>query len=617
MMEILQGFNEPQLRAVTTTAPSCLVLAGAGSGKTRVLTSRIAYLLKEKGVSPHDILALTFTRKAAAEMKERFSKLVGDDAAKKIWCGTFHGISLRILEMYGSHLGYEKHISVYDEIDQQDVIESVIADLGLKVKPGAVIRDLQGYASDCDGYEIKEELAVVVQEYRARLKKCNAVDFTLILTETLQLIRDIPDVYNELHGRFTYLFVDEYQDTDRTQFCLHEAIDPQNIFVVGDVDQAIYGWRGSDIDIILGFQGCHKDAEIITLEQSYRCPKRVITAANSLISYNAERFEKTMWTVNEPGEIIVDEGEAPEDEAETIASKIQRLVTRGEVEPGNMAIITRTHAQHGPITVALDLKGIPYIVAGKEIAFWRHEAVREMIAVLKAMYNHRDGWHFRKVVRSMACGLTEKEWLQYQVRAIEERKRIYDIIIIERGGPLAELSRWFEENHSTSVSEALCAILDTIPARQHYADRGLRHKAEEIDKIHARILQWELEHPDDVTIGGFLQWLASQEVASEIDETNRVKVATIHAVKGLEFDAVFVAGMSQGILPHKRAIKSQDITEERRLFYVAITRAKRHLTLSRSKMEVNGLVVCDLPASQFLTEMLSPKEEGEPDGTAS
>lgn len=602
MSAILDGLNAQQLSAVVTEAKSCLVLAGAGSGKTGVLTKRIAFLIQERGVSPYNILALTFTRKAAAEMKERIALLVGEKAAKHIIVGTFHGVSLRLLEIYGEKLGYAKNISVYDEVDQMDVIESVITDLGLKVKPSKIARELQGYASDCDGHEFAEEVRMIVQEYRQRLKKYNAVDFALILTEVLELLRTDPMTFRDLHDRFRYVFVDEYQDVDRTQYTLHEAIKPENIFVVGDVDQAIYGWRGSDIQIVLDFQKHHEDAVIIKLEQSYRCPAAVVDAANKLIANNAERFDKQLWTENEGQGILFEHFQTTAIEAENIATWIFAGCKKDHT-PGDFAVIARTHAQLDMIGEHLDTLHIPFTRAGKQIAFWKLEEIRMVTAILKVMYNRKNSWHFRKLVRSVIYEMTDYQWSEYEVRALDEGKRIAELIVDEKGGPFADLLAWFEENRTINLTQAIGKVLGAVPIEKYYRDRNLSHKAGSVAMVVISAALWETTHGDDTSVEGFLSWLSDQDVQSEIDETNTVKLATIHAVKGLEFKVVIVAGMNEGKLPHTRAVKAHDITEERRLAYVAITRVKEQLVLTFADEELKGLFASKLEPSRFLTEM--------------
>lgn len=604
MNGLLDGLNAQQFAAVVSEAKANLVLAGAGSGKTNVLTKRIAFLTTSKNVSPYNVMALTFTRKAAAEMKERLGQLLSEEMAEKMTIGTFHGVSLSLLERYGSSIGYSKNITVYDDVDQKDVVESVISDLGLRVKANAVIRELQGYSADCDGHEFEEEVRIIIQEYRQRLKRFNAVDFTLILTELLDLLRHHPDVFRELNDRYRYVFVDEYQDVDRTQYYLHEAIKPEHIFVVGDVDQAIYGWRGSDVGIVLDFQKHHPGAEIHTLEQSYRCPKPVLDAANKLIAHNPDRFEKTMWTENAGSEIQVDAFSTNLAEAEFIAATIKNRVEHGLNDAGSFAVIARTHAQLADVAMELDRVGVNYVKAGSQIAYWKQPEVRDIISILKVLHNNRNSWHFRKLVRSVIYGLTDIAWQEFEVRALERGVKVTDLIIATKGGPFMELVKWFDENRTVNASTVVDRILDTVKIRDWYEARGLKTRTLSIDIAGQMMTNWELTHEGDVSVEGFLAWVSSQDVASEIDESDSVKLATIHAVKGLEFDNVIVIGMNQELLPHKRALAAKDVTEERRLAYVAITRARRRLYLTSCvEMIVRELFPRHMEPSQFIEEM--------------
>jgi DNA helicase-2/ATP-dependent DNA helicase PcrA len=590
-MSILEGLNPNQLRAVTTPAESVLVVAGAGSGKTKTLTTRIAYLIQEKGVSPYNILALTFTRKAAAEMKERLEKMLGK-MADKLSIGTFHSISLRMLQTSGSVLGYSKNITVYDEIDQLDILTSIVTELGLKVKPKDVVRELQGYASDCDKHEFEAEIAMIVTEYRHKLKSYNAVDFTLLLTETLDMLRNYVGVFQYWHDRFKHVFVDEYQDTDRTQFYLHEAIKPQSIFVVGDMDQSIYGWRGSDIAIIRDFEK-RDGAEVVKLEQSYRCPENVVDMANNLISYNTERFDKKLWTLNDGGAYRFSYEEDQELEARGIAEIVQSLERYKET-----TVLTRKHSQHAVIAKEFEKAGIPYKLVGQRINFWKTQGARMVISVLKVLHNYKDDWNFKRIARDILYkNFTEADWVNIEMSALQAKVRPITLLLQGHKSPFNGVVEWYTTIGCYQVlPHVVNKIMSELPIAEYFLHRGLTTKAQEYGAVFQECVAWMDKHPEACNVPDFLEWLADQDIQSEIDNEDVVKIATIHAVKGLEFPVVFLAGLNEDVLPHKRG----DIEEERRLCYVAITRTMERLYLSSHALNERQH---NMKLSRFVEEM--------------
>lgn len=616
MTDMLNGLNVDQLNAVTTPATHCLVLAGAGAGKTGVLTRRIAWLCSERGVSPSNVLALTFTRKAAREMRERLEILLGEKEARHLTVGTFHAVSLRILESYGSRLGYSKNINVYDEMDREDVVNAAIDNMGLAgvIKPKAVIAEMAGYASDCDTFEFQAETQAVVQEYRQMLKANNAVDFTMLLTETLTLLRKDPEVHRWLSDRYRWVFVDEYQDVDRTQFYLHEAIAPRNLFVVGDSDQAVYKWRGSDVKIVLDFEKFHKGAEVVKLERSYRCPGSVIEAANNLIQHNTERIEKTLWTANEAGTAAI---HRVENEPGFVSQILQQWMAAGPETRkwSDIAVLTRTHAQHQDIAREFQEQLIPARMVGAHMYFWKQEETRMIVSLLKFLNNRKDTWHFRRVVKGPVCGMSDANWMTLEAEALRKRTRVVDeLLSMFAGFKLKQLLEWHEADRSRPVAEVVAQILSDEAGldiqgwflRAHRSTRAERI-LEAIGEAHS----WQ-ESQDDgsVDTAAFLEWLAAEDVQEEVAEQGEegkgeVSIATIHAVKGLEFKYVVLAGACEGLLPHRRSIKDPaDIEEERRLCYVAITRAGEELHVIVPAGASNGFKFAKLEPSRFVAEMM-------------
>ncbi len=602
-MDILSELNVQQLEAVTTRAKATLVLAGAGSGKTKTLTTRIAYLMSERGVFASNILALTFTRKAAQEMKERLEKLVGEKEAKKLTIGTFHAVSLRILEQHGSKLGYSSNISVYDEMDQLDILTAVMNEYKMgNLKPKHIVRNLQSYAADCDNYLFEERTAAIVQEYRNRLKSFNAVDFTLLLTETLELFRRFPDVFNYYHDKWQYVAVDEYQDVDHTQYYLHESLKPNNLFCVGDLDQSIYGFRGSSIQIILDFEKDHPGAEVIKLEQSYRCPSNVIEAANNLIKNNPQRYDKTLWTENPINLFSINVYENPAEEAQKIATQIEELPEAAMYS--DVAILTRTHAQHESFKQAFDEMHVPYKLIGGDLNFWKSQVSRVVISILKVLHNKRDSWNFKRIAKEIIYPMGDADWTAYEVKALKEQRRVIDILVAEKAGRFAELLEWYSEDESGPVDVVVNKIIELLCLHKHYMERDLIHRIETLDNVSFKSSVWAMENPSANTVADFLAWLADQDVQSEIDNSDTVKVATIHAVKGLEMNIVFLAGVNEGRLPHKRSTTEEEIQEERRLMYVAVTRVKKQLWISSTKTDEFGRCLAPVEPSRFIAEMI-------------
>ena len=581
---MLEGLNPNQFKAVTTRSRSVLVLAGAGSGKTGVLTKRIAYLVNERGVSSHNILALTFTRKAASEMKERLTALCGAKEVRHMTIGTFHSVSLRILESYGYHLGYEHNLTVFDEIDQVDILSAIASELGMKDVAKKAAEEMQSYASDCDGYEIDEDYTVLLREYRNRLKEYNGVDFTLLLTEVLELFRKNPDVYNSLHDKFRYVFVDEYQDVDRTQYYLHEAIKPEHIFAVGDANQTIYSWRGSDISIIQDFEKAHPGSEVIILDQSYRCGSKILTAANNLISHNPKNYDIELWTEGHEGVIAKDTAVNPEHQAQKIADQIRWIEEHHGITPQDVAILTRTHREHQIIADTLEAKGIPCVMVGKETNYWKTTAARMILSVLKLLHNPQNSWHFSRVSRIVIYPMKDSEWYQTEAEALRLGTSALQLLVETKQGKFAELLKWYENNRESSLSEVLAELLRAVPIADYFLSKSLTTKAMDTMEVFSHAYSWEMrtkEMNESISVPSFLEWLASQEIQSEIrDTSNSVKISTIHAFKGLEIPVVFVAGMVEGKLPFSRSLTSGMVEEERRLAYVAVTRAKNRLYLS-------------------------------------
>ena len=592
-METDMKLNEQQTKAVTTSGNHVLVLAGPGAGKTRVLVERVAYLLEEQCFSGYDILMLTFTRKSAQEMKERIVERVGESLARKITIGTFHGVCLRILKECGSYLGYNSEtLSVYDDIDQKDVLDDIIAGYHKKIDnkilsalinefriKGPIVIDMYKdlYPSECR----------IFSEYRNRLKENNAVDYGLILTEVQRLFVSYPEVRQRYQTRWKHILVDEYQDTDTMQYNLHSLIDPLYLFCVGDSDQAIYLFRGASMQIMLDFGIDYFDSEIIELSGSYRCAKSIVSAANNLIKMNTIRYDNSIFAYRSyEGEIRIDGYETPEDEADDVADSI-RYAIAADIPMSEIAVLSRTRKPLQLISSELDRINIPNIVIGKRNDFLNEPAVKLFHSFLSLIVNPMDNLAFCRVKRLL--DIDDTEYQQIRLSAVQD----------EIGHLAAYLKRypdgWWLESIIKECGNNL------LLWKNHICDCDVLGSLQ--PDVEAFILKWSEEN--GTKIQDYLDWIQQRDIQDEIqDNEDVVKLMTIHAAKGLEFQYVIVIDANEGNMPHSRAKTPEAIEEERRLCYVAITRAKDRLafTQSANKM-VYGQRMLPATPSRFLREI--------------
>ena len=626
----LTKLNPPQREAVTTTEGPLLILAGAGSGKTRVLTHRIAYLIEEKGVAPYRILALTFTNKAAKEMRERVDALVETDA-RSIWVATFHGFCARLLSMEIDRLGYGKTFIIYDEQDQQSLIGHIIKDMNLNDKVFTK-RMLAGIFSHAKNHSLsplaflKEtgqptQILEAFKIYEKRLKDANALDFDDLLLCTIRLFEQNPDVLQKYRERFRYILVDEYQDTNLAQYHIVNLLakEHRNLCVVGDDDQSIYAWRGADIRNILEFEKDFEGCTVIRLEQNYRSTEKILDAANAVIRNNKGRKEKQLWTAEKGGAPIdVHEATDERDEAYYICSKIANGARYG-ARYDDFAILYRTHAQSRVLEMMLKSFLIPYRVYGG-VSFFSRAEVKDILAYLRLMLNPADDEAFLRTVNMPPRGIGAQS---IAVLSDSARKRgipLMSAVIAPDDVPAKTASKF---HTFLTTYRDLYELLDTMPLADFTRellerigyDAYLRDDKKENYEARAEVVEELLGYIEEFETGytandgnvlqAFLTNVALFSTADNVDETNGcVNLMTLHAAKGLEFPNVFLCGMEEGLFPSAQSSYDEDrLEEERRLCYVGVTRAKKQLYLSYAKERMlYGRTEPALP-SRFLTEM--------------
>jgi len=617
-MNLLTGLNEQQLQAVTSDNPIILNLAGAGSGKTRVLTHRIAHLHQEKRVGTSNILALTFTRLAAKEMKERAMKLVGTSEGHKLTIGTFHSFCVRILKEWGHLVSLEKNFTIYTEDDRRAIIQSCIDELGYKVKLQDVLDNLYVVFSD------DSPVAKVAREYYYRLKRNNAIDLDGLLFFAKEVLA-FSKAQMELQNRYRYVFVDEFQDTNDIQLEIIQLLNPYNLFVVGDDAQSIYQFRGANVRNIIDFPNKYSECEVIKLEQNYRSTKQIVAAANMLIKHNLSQTEKALITDRDGADIIY--MVMPDDgiEAMNVADMIS-VESRLTESWSDIAVLARTNRQLQKIKENLDRRNIPsLIVSSQDDVFKKHD-IRMIIAFIEAAINPLDDTNVRKVINFPEARFTDLDIQNLELKALNIGQSLSEVMQIgtvkERlFYQLLESAKESSKERETAL-EVIEEAIHQLDLRYHYYNEGLNNRAEDLVTMFTEVERWQnvqesLGEPNGIF--SFLKWLRMKDIQEKLvqEKVDVVKLMTVHASKGLEFPVVFVIGMSQNVFPSKR---TEDMEEERRLFYVAITRAKDRLYLTRPEQRVaypGGPMVLQME-SQFIREINVERVRGssKPQGKA-
>lgn len=554
-----------QQRAIDTNSSAVLVVAGAGSGKTTVVTHRIARLIND-GCDPTRILVLTFTRKAANELRERLAKLVGAPAAKTMWVGTFHAISYRILAEHGHRIGYQTSGQNRISIVTTDEADELMAEVASECRWMGTKKDIAEArkALAHDGlFPIDENLARLIREYWVRLRECNAMDYDQLLLEVARLFRDAPDVLALYHDLFEHIFVDEYQDTDHVQYNLHEAINPENLFCVGDPRQAIYGWRGADVSIILGFETAHPGAEVIDLLENFRSGSAIVEAANNVIGHNPEGTKGLLPTIV-GGSVSVRQGD-PSDVSCYIWNDLGSQPCR------EIAVIARTHATLEAVEKECEWKhiGCNRVGAGGG-GVEAGDAWRTFHAVIRCATNSRDSIAFRTVAAKWLKLLPDAVY-RLRLSAIQAGRSVVDMhLAVVPDGSLAGISRTAKDNDYSVVDVLNGFSIEAV-------ERGVFEQSS-LDPVRDRIRELG---GDDMTCAEWLTWLQTKDMHADLERDSRPRITllTAHAAKGLEWDHVIVADFNERVFPSSRAVREGHEHEERRLAYVAATRARKTLTV--------------------------------------
>ncbi len=617
-ISMFDNLNSMQREAVFHTEGPLLILAGAGSGKTRALTHRAVYMIEEKGVNPYHIMAITFTNKAAQEMRERIDKLVGY-GSESIWVSTFHAACVRILRRYIDRLGYDNHFTIYDTDDQKSLMKDICKRLQIDTKIykekaflGVIssakdeLISPEEFALRAAGDFAKERQAAVYREYQAALRKNNALDFDDLIVKTVELFLHDAEVLNSYQERFRYIMVDEYQDTNTAQFELVRllAAKYRNLCVVGDDDQSIYKFRGANIRNILNFEEIYPDAKVIKLEQNYRSTQNILNAANFVIANNEGRKEKKLWTENDEGEKInFQQFDSAFDEADYVVSDIRRKVQEGKCSYGDCAILYRTNAQSRLFEERFVVSNLPYRVVGG-VNFYARKEIKDLLAYLKTIDNGRDDLAVRRIINVPKRGIGATTLGRVQEYAADNDMSFYnalkmadDISTIGRAGvkikPFVTLIQSMRSKvEYLSVSQLLQEVIDEtkyVEELEAEDTEESRARIENIDELISKAVTYE-ETAEEPSLSGFLEEVALVADIDNLQQGNDyVVLMTLHSAKGLEFPNVYLAGMEDGLFPSYMTIISNDpmdIEEERRLCYVGITRAMTDLTISCARQRM-------------------------------
>ncbi|WP_151526916.1 DNA helicase PcrA [Serinicoccus kebangsaanensis] len=657
--ELLAGLNEPQREAVTHQGSPLLIVAGAGSGKTRVLTHRIAYLLAERHVHPGQILAITFTNKAAAEMRERVEALVGP-RAKAMWVSTFHSACVRILRREAATAGLKSSFSIYDAADSQRLMGLVIRDLDLDPKryPARAflakvsnakneLIDDESFAATVGSNSYEAKVAEAYTMYQRRLRAANALDFDDIISTTVHLLRAFPAVREHYRRRFRHVMVDEYQDTNHAQYALvrelvgfdgdivdggSRALPPAELCVVGDADQSIYAFRGATIRNIVEFEEDYPQARTILLEQNYRSTSTILTAANAVIARNPKRREKRLWTDAGEGHRIVGYvADSEHDEASFVARRIDELADERGVRPGDVAVFYRTNAQSRALEEVLVRTGLPYKVVGGT-RFYERREIKDALAYLRVIANPADDVNLRRILNTPKRGIGDRAVAA--VTMLAERERIPFVAALGRAADapgiasrsvaaIGGFTALLEELGALAAQEdtGIGALLEAILDRTGYlAELRASHDPQDETRVEnlTELVTVAREFDDNYPEGGLVDFLEQVSLVADADEIPEgegepgtdapdqgvVTLMTLHTAKGLEFPVVFLTGMEDGTFPHQRSLDDPDeLEEERRLAYVGITRAREQLHLSRAGSRSAFGAPQWFPASRFLDEI--------------
>ncbi len=633
--KLLNGLNPEQQRAVKTTDGPLLLMAGAGSGKTRVLTHRIAYLMVEKQVNPYNILAITFTNKAAREMKERIYSMMGG-VADEIWVSTFHSMCVRILRRDIDRLGYNRNFTILDTTDQQSVVKTILKEKNLdpkKYDPRAILGAISSAKNELIGPEefaknagghMDQIVADVYEMYQKRLRKNQALDFDDLIMTTIQLFQRVPEVLTFYQRKFQYIHVDEYQDTNRAQYMLVKLLAQrfQNLCVVGDSDQSIYRWRGADIANILSFEKDYPRSEVILLEQNYRSTKRILFAANEVIKNNLNRRDKNLWTENAEGnKIFYYRADSEQSEAQFVAGKIKEAIQSGKRKYSDFAILYRTNAQSRVMEEVLLKSNIEYSIVGG-VKFYDRKEIKDTLAYLRLIANPDDDISLSRVInvpkRGVGSSSVDKIANFADMHDMSMFQALGSIELIGLSPKITKACREFYDliNNYTHMQEYLSVteLVEEVLEKTGYyemlkAEKSIeaQSRLENLDEFLSVTKNFE-EGNEDKSLIAFLTDLALVADIDKLDEDGKqvdtVVLMTLHSAKGLEFPVVFLLGLEEGVFPHSRSLMEEaEMEEERRLAYVGITRAEEELFITNAQMRTLFGRTNMNPPSRFIGEI--------------
>ncbi len=612
--DLLSGLNAAQREAASAIHGPVLVIAGPGSGKTRALTHRVGHLISTETCTPWQILALTFTNKAAREMKARITDLVGEERSRGIWMGTFHSIFARLLRSEADALGYDSSFSIYDTDDTERILKTLMAEYGIDPQQTPV-RTVRAIISSAKNAMVstaeferlartpaQSKVAKIYQPYQQVLARSNAMDFDDLLLKPIDLFTRFPDILEKYQDRWRFIHIDEYQDTNKAQYELTKllATKQKNICVVGDDAQSIYSFRGADIGNILSFQRDYPDASVIRLEQNYRSTQKILRLADAIISNNSSQLDKTLWTENGEGsDIVLMESLSERDEAQKIASRVRDFKVREGLHYHQFAVLYRTNYQSRSIEDAFRRASIPYRVVGG-VSFYQRKEIKDVLAYLRLVVNPNDSASLLRVINYPTRGIGKKSIERIQefmslenVTMWQACQRLEEIGLPKQAAnSLAKfvnmLQGYTELSETDSAADLTHALLDDSGLikdmqKGHASENLVRF--ENVQELVSAITEFDASYSGGNALSAFLQEVSlSTDADEQVDDYNRVTLMTLHASKGLEFPVVFVSGLEEGLFPLARAVlENSELEEERRLFYVGVTRAERHLVLSYAK----------------------------------
>lgn len=629
---IFAGLNDRQTEAVSATEGPLLILAGAGSGKTRVLTHRIAYLIREKGVAPENILALTFTNKAAGEMKDRLAQMVGF-ISSQMWVSTFHSSCVRILRRDAGILGYKGSFSIYDSSDQRNLIQAILKEMNLddRKHPVRAIQENISRAKnqlytpemfdrEASGY-FDSKVAEIYYRYQESLKANNAMDFDDLIMQAVILLSSSPDILGFYQNKFRYVLVDEYQDTNHAQYMFVRLLTEthRNLCVVGDDDQSIYGWRGADISNILDFEKDYPEAKVVKLEQNYRSTQNILLAANEVIKHNRGRKNKSLWTENNQGDkVTIYMAPSEKAEADFIAGEIRKIQSSEKRSFDDFAVFYRTNAQSRVIEECFMREGIPYNIVGT-LKFYDRREIKDLIAYLRVIANPSDTLSMARIINVPKRGIGQVTWSRIQGYAQQRGITVFQALsqadhipnlgrtkkaVLDLGEILESLSEQRDKVTVTKMVLDILSLTGYMEELEAEKTEDANMRIENIQELLSVTQEYDQEDAGN-DLSGFLENIALlSEADGFTEEGGSVVMMTLHTAKGLEFPVVFITGMEEGVFPHSRSLASEPETEEeRRLCYVGMTRAREKLYLTHTRQRtLYGNTLINEP-SRFIREI--------------